>query len=125
MTPRGGGRGHKYGAMPRDAAGLTREQTEALGLKFTKFYDSTKERDRHWTLKEKQAQGDISGLQWQPRFPIEVNGVKVCVYVADAVYVENGEVVVEDVKGGSVRTPAYVLKRKLMLAVHGVKIRET
>lgn len=117
------GRGHKYGAVPRDAAGLTREQAEALGLKFTKFYDSTKEAERHWALKQKQDAGQISGLQWQPRFPIEVNGVKVCVYVADACYVENGAVVVEDAKG--VRTPVYRLKAKLMLAVHGVKVRET
>ncbi len=43
-------------------------------------------------------------------------------YVADFVYWEGDQMVVEDVKG--VRTDAYILKRKLMLERHGVKIRE-
>ena len=43
-------------------------------------------------------------------------------YKADFSYVENGKLVVEDTKG--VRTPEYVIKRKLMLLVHGIKIRE-
>ena len=45
-------------------------------------------------------------------------------YVADFVYTdaETGETVVEDAKG--VRTPEYVLKRKLMLWIHGIRIRE-
>ena len=48
---------------------------------------------------------------------------KVC-YVADFVYTnaETGENVVEDSKG--VRTKDYILKRKLMLAVHGIRIKE-
>ncbi len=116
------GAGHKYGAVPRDAAGLTREQAERLGLQWTKFYDSTKEAARHKELLLLQEAGEISALQWQPRWPIVVNGVKVCVYVADACYLENG-VVVEDAKG--VRTPVYRLKSRLMLACHGVRIRET
>ncbi len=45
-------------------------------------------------------------------------------YVADFVYtdVEIGENVVEDSKG--IRTKDYILKRKLMLAVHGIRIKE-
>lgn len=47
-----------------------------------------------------------------------------CKYVADFVYVDvkTGETVVEDTKG--VRTDVYVIKRKLMLKVHGIKIKE-
>ena len=46
-----------------------------------------------------------------------------CVYVADFVYIdERGERVVEDTKG--YRTPEYIIKRKLMLWVHGIRIRE-
>ena len=44
-------------------------------------------------------------------------------YIADFVYTENGEKVVEDVKG--FRTPEYRIKRKLMLYSHGVRIKET
>ena len=35
---------------------------------------------------------------------------------------ENGETVVEDTKG--YKTPDYIIKRKLMLQVHGIRIRE-
>lgn len=62
-------------------------------------------------------------MQRQVRFPLEVNGVLVCHYVADFVYVEAGRRVVEDAKG--FRTPIYKLKRRLMLALHNVEIRET
>lgn len=45
-------------------------------------------------------------------------------YVADFVYVDNasGRTVVEDTKG--MRTKDYVIKRKLMLYVHGIAISE-
>lgn len=43
-------------------------------------------------------------------------------YIADFVYWEGDRMVVEDTKG--VRTPEYVIKRKLMLQLHGIKIQE-
>lgn len=45
-------------------------------------------------------------------------------YIADFVYydVNANEIIVEDTKG--MRTPEYIIKRKLMLLVHGIKIRE-
>ena len=45
-------------------------------------------------------------------------------YIADFVYQDarTGETIVEDSKG--FRTDAYILKRKLMLWVHGIKITE-
>ena len=47
-----------------------------------------------------------------------------CSYIADFVYVDNatGQTVVEDTKG--FRTPEYIIKRKLMLHVHGIRIKE-
>jgi hypothetical protein len=51
-----------------------------------------------------------------------------CAYVADFVYKKDGELVVEDTKGyrnPSSSTYAYfVMKRKLMLWVHGIRIKE-
>lgn len=45
-------------------------------------------------------------------------------YIADFVYSRpDGAMVVEDTKG--VQTPEYIIKRKLMLKVHGIKIFET
>ena len=49
---------------------------------------------------------------------------KSCSYIADFTYTDNetGQMVVEDTKG--VRTKEYVIKRKLMLYVHGIRIKE-
>ena len=43
-------------------------------------------------------------------------------YIADFVYWEADQMVVEDAKG--VRTEGYIIKRKLMRLQHGVSIRE-
>ena len=43
-------------------------------------------------------------------------------YIADFVYTENGETVVEDAKG--LRTKEYIIKRKLMLWEFGIQVRE-
>ena len=43
-------------------------------------------------------------------------------YIADFVYTMDGKTVVEDTKG--MRTPEYIIKRKLMLKEHGIRIQE-
>lgn len=86
-------------------------------------FDSQKEARRYSELKLLERAGSITSLELQPRFPIVVNGVKVCKYVADFGYVDQiGSPVIEDVKG--VKTPMYNLKKKLMRAVHGIEIVE-
>lgn len=45
-----------------------------------------------------------------------------CTYIADFVYIENGKTIVEDAKG--VRTKDYIIKRKLMLFIHHIRVRE-
>ena len=49
---------------------------------------------------------------------------KECAYFADFVYTDtiNGQQIVEDVKG--CRTADYIIKRKLMLHLYGIRIRE-
>ena len=48
------------------------------------------------------------------------------VYTADFVFVEDGVTVVEDCKSEYTRKEKdYVLRRKLMLHVHGIRIVET
>lgn len=47
---------------------------------------------------------------------------KAVIYRADFVYQENGKTVVEDTKG--FKTKDYILKRKMMLYFHGIRIRE-
>lgn len=93
-------------------------KTVVDGIKF----DSQREATRYSVLKIMQAAGVISDLRLQVPYVITVNGLKVCKYVADFVYVDKGREVVEDVKG--MKTPTYNLKKKLMQAVYGIEIQE-
>ena len=96
----------------------------------TNGYASRKESKHATELKLLQRAGLISELQEQVKYKLipsqKDKGGKVieraCSYIADFVYVENGETVVVDTKG--FRTDDYIIKRKLMLYVHGIKIKE-
>lgn len=108
-------------------------------------FDSYKEARRYDQLALLQKAGKITDLQRQVKYeliPAQYetyeryskkgerlkDGTRLIernvVYVADFVYTdaETGENIVEDTKG--VRTKDYILKRKLMLAVHGIRIKE-
>lgn len=111
----------------------------------TNGFDSRKEARRYEELLLLQRAGQISDLKTQVPYELipaqyEIyerygkngnrlkDGAKLieraCVYVADFVYKDStGKTVVEDSKG--VRTADYVIKRKLMLKVHGIRIYET
>lgn len=97
-------------------------------------FDSVKEARRYAELLLLQRSGKIKDLrrQWKyvliPSQYAEVDGKRKCIerectYVADFVYLQDGEIIVEDTKG--FRTPEYKIKRKLMLKVHGIRIKET
>lgn len=86
-------------------------------------FDSKKEAARYKDLVLLVKAGKISELQLQQTFPIVVNGKKVCKYIADFTYIENGKLVVEDTKG--MRTPLFKLKAKLFEAIYGYKITLT
>lgn len=121
------GSGKKYGNAKSEVDG--------------EIFDSRKEARRYLWLKYQLDNGKISDLQRQVRFELipaqrepdtvgPRGGVKkgrtielACDYVADFVYRnEDGATVVEDTKG--MRTKDYVIKRKLMLYVHGIRIKE-
>lgn len=108
------------------------------GIRFA----SKKEGKRYQDLKLLEACGEISNLQLQVHYDLipaqrepdttgKRGGVikgklleRKVVYIADFVYKDNktGETVVEDTKG--IRTKDYTIKRKLMLWVHGIRIKE-
>ena len=48
---------------------------------------------------------------------------KECSYIADFVYEQDGQTVVEDVNS-SKKSGVYIIKRKLMLSSFGIRIRE-
>jgi hypothetical protein len=88
-------------------------------------FHSKKEANRYQELKLLEKAGEIRFLETQVSYTIRVNGMHICNYICDFRYTIPGQypVCVEDVKG--VLTPVYRLKKKLMLAVHGIEIIET
>lgn len=96
-------------------------------------HDSQREANRWIELKLLERAGQIKNLNRQVKFVLipkqaEYVGKRVkvlereCSYIADFVYQENGQTIVEDTKG--IKTKDYIIKRKLMLYVHKIKIRE-
>jgi len=105
-------------------------------------FDSKKEARRFLELQMLEKAGKISGLQRQKKFVLvpaqyepETTGPRggkikgkllerEVAYYADFVYFDEEEkdFVIEDTKG--VRTPEYIIKRKLMLWLNGYQIRE-
>ena len=93
-------------------------------------FDSKHEAHRWCELKYMEKAGLITDLVRQ--FPITLlpaqrneNGKVIerpVKYVADFMYYENGQQVIEDAKG--VKTKEYIIKRKLMLFRYGIRIKE-
>jgi len=87
---------------------------------------SEAEATRYEQLIELQQAGDIIELKCQVAFPIQVKGIHIANYLADFRYckVKNGKrtILIEDVKG--MLTPEYKLKKKLVEALHQIKILE-
>ncbi len=105
-------------------------------------FDSKKEYKRWCELCLLEKAGKITNLQRQVKFVLLPTQYEKCLerdrkgnykkgaviereayYKADFVYIDaTGRQVVEDAKG--VRTTEYVLKRKMMLHFHGIRIKE-
>lgn len=104
----------------------------------TDGYDSKKEAKRADELRLMQAAGQIKNLAEQVAFELippqrDKNGKLLergLNYIADFAYTDckTGEYVVEDVKGyknpASAPYRVFVIKRKLMLFRHGIRVRE-
>lgn len=88
-------------------------------------FDSVKEFHRWGCLRLLERAGRITDLKRQVSFELipKQDGERSCSYIADFTYYENGEYVVEDCKG--CKTDVYRLKKKLMLFVYGIRIKET
>lgn len=121
---------------------LSRKGCNKYGAKRVGGHASKKEHYRSATLQMMQRAGIIANLREQ--VPYELipaqygtggrsfmgrNTTRVllersCRYIADFVYTDckTGQTIVEDTKG--MRTREYVIKRKLMLYMHGIRIKE-
>lgn len=96
-------------------------------------FDSAKEARRWRVLKLQAAGGHISDLKRQVPFVLapgvhlkgEARAKPALRYVADATYIEAGQLVVEDTKSTPTRkTDAYRIKKHLMATVLGIHIKE-
>ena len=103
-------------------------------------FDSKKEAKRYQELLLLEKAGAIQSLQRQVKYVLipsqreadeigKRGGIKKgkciekeCAYIADFTYIQDGVTIVEDTKG--FRTKDYIIKRKLMLWVHGIRIIE-
>ena len=101
------------------------------GAKKSGGYHSRKEHRRANELRLMQRAGLITNLREQVSYELiptqrGADGKvleRACDYIADFVYTDkDGKTVVEDTKG--VKTKEYIIKRKLMLHVHGIRIVE-
>lgn len=126
-----------------EAKRVVQQQTRKrnkYGAKRVGNHASEKEHDRASELKLMQRAGLISNLREQVSFTLipeqyvdcgvddfghEVRALveRPCRYIADFVYTDkSGKEIVEDTKG--YRTKEYIIKRKLMLYIHGIRIKE-
>lgn len=113
---------------------LNAVKTTLDGIEFA----SKDEAKRYAELKMLQAAGEISDLQMQVKYVLipsqkDDKGKvieKECSYIADFVYFDNwqNKTIVEDVKGytnpASATYAKFVIKRKLMLYIHGIRVVE-
>lgn len=122
--------------MPPRKSKYRNKKIEVEGISF----DSKKEARRYKELQAMEQAGEIEDIKRQVKFVlipaqkepdrIGAKGGKYkgrtiereVTYIADFVYWKNGALVVEDTKG--FRTKDYIIKRKLMLWVHGIRIVE-
>ena len=91
------------------------------GIKF----DSKKEASRYMELKIMEQAGVIRNLRLQVPYVL-INKSKYgreIKYVADFVYYENSDIVIEDCKG--FRTPVYRLKKRMIAEKYDIEIKET
>jgi hypothetical protein len=87
-------------------------------------FASKKEMARYADLKMLEKGKVISNLKLQPAFDVEINGAHFCTYTADFEYEEDGKIVIEELKSsGTVKDPAYRLRKKAAELFHGITVR--
>ena len=132
-------------ARPVQLPRKTRQNNQRITI-CGKEFDSKWEADRYLQLLYLEQQGVIRDLQLQKKFELipavrepdtvgKRGGLKqgkiierAVYYIADFVYLKNGETVVEDAKGyydtSSAMYKVFIIKRKLMLWRYGLRVKE-
>ena len=117
----------------RNAPGISRNKYGAKKCQLDNItFDSIAEARRWQELRYLTRAGIIKDVRRQVPFVLipaqkdETGKVieRAVVYRADFVYTEDGKTVVEDVKSEATKTREYIIKRKLMLYMCGIRIKE-
>ena len=91
-----------------------------------RVFDSMREM-KHWiNLELLERSGEITNLEYQPKFPVLINGKAFCTFTGDASYFDKGgNWTVVDVKStGTAKDAAYRLRKKAAELFHGIKVTE-
>lgn len=116
----------RYGQTANDLVPRNKYSNEPIevdGIRFASIAEARRYRD----LTRLRDAGEIAELETHPRFELAVNGVLIGRYSADFAYLDlsTGRRIVEDVKSSATaKRRDYVLRRKLMLAIHGIAVVE-
>lgn len=106
---------------------VAKKPTHCSNCGFTDFYyfASKFEAQRYAELRLQEKVGQISDLRTQVTYPIKVNSIHICNYIADFQYKNlAGDLVVEDTKGHEKAvTDLFKIKRKLVGALYGIDVR--
>lgn len=95
-------------------------------------FDSKKEAQRYRELKVLEKEGHIKELRLQvpyeviPKQGYKGKTIRSTKYVADFVYIRDGEIIAEDVKGlrHGAAYNLFIVKKKLMLLNYGIFVEE-
>lgn len=90
-------------------------------------FDSAKEMRRYAELKMMQRARAIRDLEHHPKFSVSINGRHYCNFTPDFRYhdLDSGLTIIEEVKStGTVKDPAYNLRRKAAELFHGITVME-
>lgn len=106
-------KGSKYGNI----------KTEYNGISFMSKREASYAQDLDLSKRAKNPKDKVVSYEVQVPYLIEINGKKICKYLADfKVLYADGHTEVVDVKG--FRTDIYKLKKKLVEATYGIEIKE-
>ena len=100
------------------------KKCESWGIKF----DSQRERDHFGELRMLERAGKIAQLEAHPSWSLDLNGVHIGHYSADAAYCEVrgeclGPQIIVDIKSKPTMTAASKLRIRLFEAIYQVKVR--
>lgn len=102
----------KYKAIPTETA----DGQKFKSMLEANFYN------RQWVLMKA---GEVVKIEREVRYELVVNGIFIAAYLLDfRITMLNGRIRYIDCKSIPTKTPLYLMKKQLMLALYGIEIEE-